>query len=615
MTLRRLGNHWSGLLALGAAGAITAACGFSGSADNTAMGGTSAVNPGGGTTNTGAGGSHGGTTAVGNGGSVVNPGGGTSVGGTPLGGGGMNTTGGMNAGGTNPAGGTQGNGGTPATGGTGGQGGPVIMGAAPNYELSGTWPTAPIAVATAAGTLHYTKKVIHTQFLAESCSIADYNNDGMPDVSSGRIWYQGPDFTVSHPFRDGHGVLPSAGDGVELNTGVSDDWSDFPWDVNADGNMDIINVAQCDVPETADPNGNPAGTPNKIGIVQPHATAYWYENPGPAGQAGDPKWTPHLMHSDVRLEQHGLIDMNGDGFPEIYGACKGCTPATTKGYYQGDPANPMGQWEFHSVTSPFTFPFGGLGWLHGEGGGDVNGDGKPDLLERSGAWLQQPGGTWNTTECTGKDTPAGCGYIKQNFYDGNVDNDGNKGASHMYAVDMDLDGIPDVVAADWAHGEGLFWYKQDATGHFTKYQFMGGAGQADKTKWGAGFSEPHALQVTDMDGDGRPDVITGKMRFAHPHGFGDPDNDGLPYLYVFKNVAAADPNSGGPITLQPVLVDPLPDPFPVGSAGNPPQLGTTATPDTGMGVGRQLAVGHVNTDGIVDICIGSKVGLAVFLGQ
>jgi len=34
-----------------------------------------------------------------------------------------------------------------------------------------------------------------------------------------------------------------------------------------------------------------------------------------------------------------------------------------------------------------------------------------------------------------------------------------------------------------------------------------------------------------------------------------------------------------------------------------------------MGVGRQFSVGHVNTDGIMDICVGTKVGLAVFLGQ
>jgi len=518
--------------------------------------------------------------------------------GNPVGGsgnpvGGSGTVAGSDAGGTGTTGGSD------ATGGTG-----VQLKGAVNYEYTGTWPSAPIKYKPAAGALTYTKKVIHTQFLAESCSIADYNNDGMVDVSSGRIWYQGPDFATSHTFRDGHGALPRDGAGPELNTGVSDDWADYPFDVNQDGNMDIINVAQCDVPETTDTNP-------KNGTVQPHATAYWYQNPGPAGQAGNPNWMAHLMHQDVRLEQHGFIDMNGDGLPEIYGACKSCTPNETKGYYQGDPANPNNPWVYHSVSSNFPFPFGHLGWMHGEGGGDVNGDGMPDLLERRGAWLQVSPGVWSQTECTGyapkrpmaMNTPAGCGYVKADFFDGLADGQGNKGASHMYATDMDADGIPDIVAADWAHGEGLAWYKQSADGKFTKYYFMKTA--ADKAKYGAYFTEPHSLQVADMNGDGRPDVVTGKMRFAHPLNQGDPDPNGVPYLYVFKNTAAAggtDPANGGPITLTPILID--------GKEG--PAAGS---PDAGMGVGRQLAVGYINNDAILDICVGTKVGLAVFIGQ
>ena len=46
------------------------------------------------------------------------------------------------------------------------------------------------------------------------------------------------------------------------------------------------------------------------------------------------------------------------------------------------------------------------------------------------------------------------------FYDGLADTVGNKGGSHMYAVDMDKDGLTDVVSADWAHGVGLAWYQQ-----------------------------------------------------------------------------------------------------------------------------------------------------------
>jgi hypothetical protein len=518
-----------------------------------------------------------------------------------------------------------------AAGAVGGAGGTITL-TFQNYEVTGTFPKAPVAVAQKPGQLKYTKIVIQDQFLAESCAIGDYNGDGIPDVSSGRIWYEGTNclattFKTQHAFRDGHGPLPRAGADIELNTGVSDDYADYPWDVDGDGDTDIINIAQPDVPEAnpptgpnGGPNNNPpaAGTPNKIGIVQVHATAYWYENPGKAGQAGDPKWAMHLMHSDVRMEQHGLVDMNGDGYPEIFGACRDCGTGDTKGYYQGDPKNPTAPWTYNQVTGHFTFPFGNLGWMHGMGAGDVNGDGLPDWMDRTGAYLQQPGGMWNLTVCTGKDVPAGCGWIKAatpllpiGFSQiGLNDGVGNLGPSHMYGVDMDKDGCTDVVAADWAHGVGLFWYQQlkDATGctyAFKKFQFMGDSlrdNAADVMKWGAGFTEPHALQVVDMDGDGRPDVITGKSRFACPYSCGDHDPAGTPYVYVFKNVATPDTRTGAPITLEPHLVD-----------GDPTAMeGTT---DAGMGVGHQIAIGHANTDGIMDICVATKVGLAVFLGQ
>jgi hypothetical protein len=195
--------------------------------------------------------------------------------------------------------------------------------------------------------------------------------------------------------------------------------------------------------------------------------------------------------------------------------------------------------------------------------------------------------------------------VRTPFYDQSGGD--QKGGSHMYAVDMDKDGLTDVVSAEWAHGIGLSWYKQGADFTFTKFQFLGDVARSDREKWGAGFTEPHALQVVDMDRDGRPDVVTGKMRFAFPDGYGDPDLRGTPYLYVFKNVAMLDDRTGAPITLKPVQVDP--DPTPGATPGVP------GTPEGGMGVGRQVTLGHVNTDGILDICVATKVGLAVFLGM
>jgi hypothetical protein len=503
--------------------------------------------------------------------------------------------------GSTPAG-TAGTGSTPAgTAGTGvvstGTAGNSGGGTFVNYEYTGNWPKQPIAMQPAVGTLTYKKITVHNRFLAESCSIADYDKDGNPDVSSGRRWWSGPDFKTEHIYRGGHDDLPRDGASAggptkdEINTGVSDDWSDFPFDVDGDGNTDIINIANCDTPENTNPSPKPA--------PQPKASAYWYKNPGPGSTA---MWTGNLIHNDVRLEQHGLVDVDGDGKPEIFGACKGCAPGETKGYYKANWGSPTTSWTYVPVTQRYTFPFGGTGWLHGQGFGDINGDGKSDLLERGGIWIQAaaPTNPPSITACAGGYT--NCAWVKTSLYDN--DPGEQRGPSHMYVADMDGDGDGDIVAADWAHGWGISWYEQTAPATFKKWPFMGSNSANDIKKYGpVYFSEPHSLQVADMDGDKIPDIVTGKMRFAHPISYGDPDPNGPPLLYVFKTVRTpktlGDGSNGGPLTFTPFEVDKTPDP----------------TLNLKAGVGRQLSVGHTNKDGIMDICIASKMGLYVFQGQ
>jgi hypothetical protein len=480
-----------------------------------------------------------------------------------------------------------------------------------NYELTGTWPTLKANTPTTAGTLTYTKVVVNEQFYAESCSIADYNNDGKADISAGRRWYEGPAFTKVHVFRGGHDALPRAGASAELVDGVSDDWADYPWDMNGDGYADIINIASADAEERV----------SLIPKPQTHATAIWYQNPATAAAlAADPTvvagqdWKANVMHADVRQEQHGLLDVNNDGWPEIYGACRDCAPGQTKGFYYGDRATPTAQWKYQAVTPKdmYPFPFGGTGWLHGIGAGDVNGDGLPDLLERGGAWLQVknttttlpnpaafPGSVGSIASCT--TGPGTCSWVKTNFWNGN--NGGNQGGSHMYAFDIDGDGDNDVFSADWAHGENLAWYEQQAGMAFVKHFIMKGA--ADKAMYNnLYFTEPHAAQAVDMDGDGVPDIITGKMRFAHPLDQYDPDPHGQPYLYVFKTVREATPGKSGMAHFEAHLVD-----------GNAAWTEGATGMTGGVGVGRQLAIGQINGDGIPDICISSKLGLYVFLGK
>ena len=57
---------------------------------------------------------------------------------------------------------------------------------------------------------------------------------------------------------------------------------------------------------------------------------------------------------------------------------------------------------------------------------------------------------------------------------------------------------------------------------------------ATKDRYGVQFSQPHALALADMDGDGLKDIVTGKRFWAHGKNGPDPDSNGAAVLYWFQ---------------------------------------------------------------------------------
>jgi hypothetical protein len=469
--------------------------------------------------------------------------------------------------------------------------------------------------------------------LAESCAIADYNHDGIPDLSSGRRWYEGPDFTVAHIYRNGHEAQPRSGYSLGAPfDGVSDDWADYPFDMDGDGWPDIIDIA----------GARPASVVGPGLTAQQYGTGYWYKNPGNPANATDSYWAANQLTPPTRpgfpydmMAQRGLADVDGDGKPEILGAASS-QGVSAKGYYQGDWGNPTAPWTFHAVTRTYVIPFTGAGPLNGIGMADIDGDGRPDLLERSGAWLQpmpNPAAAPPAESCNGYDcapwpwtpqTLSGGEGPQPDLYDTGPD-----GGSHMFATDVDGDGDLDIISGDSAFGWGLSWYEQtmpvtscigypssvvagfpDASVKpcFIKHQIIATESAADLALYHVGFSELAAVQVIDMDGDGLPDIVTGKMFLAHAYDEGDPDNQGTPVLYVFKLVRDANPPQSGKAHFEPHLVN---------AAVNGADAGALPSWTSGSGIGRQIAIGQINpqTDGIMDICVASKLGLFVYFGQ
>ena len=419
--------------------------------------------------------------------------------------------------------------------------------------------------------LTYTRLTIHNRFLAESVAISDFDHDGNLDIAAGRRWYAGPFgpnynlATGEHIYRDGHEDLPTTGAEVEINTGVSDSWAAYSYDINDDGWDDIIQIAASDMGPML-PGQNPI----------PFGTGNWYQNPKNTGTGN---WPKYQISADMRGEHKGFVDMTGDGKPEILGSCKACNPIQAWGYWQANWANPTAQWTFHPVTRTYDYKDGCCGWLHGLGAGDVDGDGRPDLLERSGVWLQP-------ATITAPWTFINVAFSIPEFLGTQAD----IGGSHIYAYDVDGDGLTDIVSSSNSHGYGLAWFRQAPAGTFTRNMIMNTPDEAGMYN-NVAVSQLHSLCLEDMDGDGLKDIVTGKTFLAHPYATGDAGNMDPVQFYVFKLVRTPT------VHFEPHLID-------ADSATN-----------KAAGGAREFKVVDMNNDGIKDIVVSSKRGLFVFLGK
>jgi hypothetical protein len=153
-----------------------------------------------------------------------------------------------------------------------------------------------------------------------------------------------------------------------------------------------------------------------------------------------------------------------------------------------------------------------------------------------------------------------------------------------------------------SHDYGLAWFKQGpAAGNpplptFTRQIIMNTPAEAAMYN-NIAVSQLHALTFQDMDGDGLPDIVTGKTWLAHPYPTGDAGNMDPVLLYVFKLVRTPT------VHFEPHLIDSdMPD-------------GTGCTSGCGSGIGREFTIADINKDGIPDIAIASKRGLYVYYGK
>jgi hypothetical protein len=373
----------------------------------------------------------------------------------------------------------------------------------------------------------FRKITLSNEFYSEGATVGDFNKDGRQDYAAGGFWYEGPDFKKQHKFYPSKPVDPH---------GYSKDFFAFSDDFNHDGWADIL----------------------VIGF--PGEETSWCENP--KGKEGN--WARHVVAKVTDNESPTYGDLTGDGKKELIFMTRG-----EFGWAEPNEKDPNAEWTFHR-TSPKQDRY--QRFTHGMGYGDVNGDGKLDLLEARG-WWEQPASL--------QGDPEWKFHPQQFFSPGHGD-----GGAQMYAYDVNGDGQNDVITSLQAHGCGLAWFEAKKNGNeitFERHLIL--SDKVGEKIDGVQFAQLHAVDLYDMDGDGIKDIVTGKRHWAHGPD-GDIDPKAPPVLYWFRLT-----REGGKVKFTPHLID------------------------DDSGVGTQVMACDINGDKKGDVVVGNKHGQFILIQE
>ena len=369
--------------------------------------------------------------------------------------------------------------------------------------IAGAWGSA--AQGAEPAEVSFAKTVLDTAFRSEGVAVGDFNSDGKLDISAGSVYYAAPDWKM-------HLIADKAAEFDPKSYSTS--FQNFAEDLNGDGRTDLI-------------------------VVEfPGRQTWWFEQP----EKADQPWRKHEITAVTNNESPCYVDVDGDGRRGLV-----CSVGDKFALLRPN-QDPYAPWNIQTISQANS-TWGGK-FYHGLGVGDINGDGRNDIVIPNGWW----------------EAPADNKAPEWAFHAADL---GPK-CANMHVQDFDGDGDQDVISSS-AHDFGIWWHEQTPDG-FKRHDI-------DRS-----FSQTHALEMADINGDGRGDFATGKRWGAHAKG--DPGVDDPAVLHWFE-FAPAD--------------------------GKPQWISHQI--DHNSGVGTQFELADINGDGLVDIAIANKKGVFVFIQQ